>query len=127
MAKTRIDQWLWSVRIYKTRTKATDACKSSRVTIDGHVVKPSKEVELGNHIIVRKRSFKFEYRVLDLKRKRVSATLAALCYEDVTPDEELQKYESWYAATRKTEFRDKGQGRPTKRERRKLDDYKEDL
>lgn len=127
MAKTRIDQWLWSVRIFKTRTKATDACKKGRVTIDGTVAKPSKEVEIGNHISVRKRSFKFEYSVLDLKKKRVSATLAALCYEDVTTEEEMQKFESWFAATRRTEFRDKGQGRPTKRDRRRLDEYKEEL
>lgn len=75
--------------------------------------------------MVNKNGFSFEYMVVDLIAKRVSATLAAPCYEDITPESELNKYENWFVGKSKGEFREKGLGRPTKRERRDIEGYKD--
>ena len=122
--KVRIDKWLWSVRIFKTRTLATDECKSGKVLINGASVKPSYITKLNETITVKKNGFNFQYIVKDLIEKRVGAPIAVTCYEDVTPAEELQKFEAWYLAGKKGEFREKGTGRPTKKDRRTLDSFK---
>lgn len=123
--KVRIDKWLWSVRIYKSRTLATDACKSGKVKIDGAAVKPSYMVSKEDVIEVRKNGFNFRLRVIDLIQKRVGAPIAQQCYEDLTPEEELQKYDSWFVGKAAAEKREKGAGRPTKRERREIDRFKD--
>jgi ribosome-associated heat shock protein Hsp15 len=123
--KVRIDKWLWSVRIYKSRTLATDACKSGKVKIDGAAVKPSYMVSKEEVIEVRKNGFNFRLRVIDLIQKRVGAPIAQQCYEDLTPEEELQKYDSWFVGKAAAEKREKGAGRPTKRERREIDRFKD--
>ena len=123
--KVRIDKWLWSVRIYKSRTLATDACKSGKVKIDGVAVKPSYMVSKEDVIEVRKNGFNFRLRVIDLIQKRVGAPIAQQCYEDLTPEEELQKYDSWFVGKAAAEKREKGAGRPTKRERREIDRFKD--
>ncbi|MDX1666277.1 MAG: RNA-binding S4 domain-containing protein, partial [Saprospiraceae bacterium] len=88
MEKVRVDQWLWSVRIFKSRTRANRACKKGRVKIDGQVLKPSHNIERGDILEVRKNGYNLQYKVVDLIRKRVGAPLAVKCYEDLTPAEE---------------------------------------
>ena len=124
MEKVRIDKWLWSVRIFKSRTLATDACKSGKVKIDGVAMKPSYQLQCGEVVEVRKNGFNFEFKVLDLIQKRVGAPIAQKCYEDLTPEEELNKYNDWYVGKKGTEKREKGAGRPTKKERREIERFK---
>ncbi len=120
MAKTvRIDKYLWSVRIFKTRTLATEACKKGKVTVDEMPAKPSRTVTEGDVIQVRKAPVTYSYKVLDPIEKRVGARIVHNYVEDVTPEEELNKLDL------KDDFfvkRDRGAGRPTKKERRLLDD-----
>lgn len=125
--KERIDKWLWSVRIYKSRTMATDATKSGKVRIGDKILKPSTLIEEGQIVVVRKMGFEFNFKILKVISKRVSALLAAECYEDLTTEDELNKYKAWFSHKSRSEFRDRGTGRPTKRERREIDDFKEDI
>ena len=123
----RIDKWLWSVRIFKTRTKATDACKTGKVFLKGKKVKASYLLSVGETVMVKKNGFNFQFEAKKLIAKRVGAPLAQLCYADLTPESELQKYKLWFtAAHAKTEFRERGEGRPTKKNRRDLDRFKID-
>mgnify|MGYP000562455201 CR=1 FL=1 len=124
MDKVRIDKWLWSVRIFKSRTIATDACKSGKIKIKGVNVKPSYLVEREELVEVRKNGFDLQFKVIDLIQKRVSAPLAQQCYEDLTPAEELNKYQDWFVGKAAAEKREKGAGRPTKKERRSIDEFK---
>ncbi|MCP4442681.1 MAG: RNA-binding S4 domain-containing protein [Aureispira sp.] len=124
LKKVRIDKWLWAVRIFKSRTIATNACKSGKVKIDESNVKPSLLIERGVIINVKKEGFNLEYKVVDLLDKRVSATLAQPCYENLTPESELNKFKDWYMFNKQVEFREKGLGRPTKRDRRNIDKFK---
>ncbi len=125
MNKVRIDKWLWSVRIFKSRTISTDACKAGKVRIGDEPVKPSYLVGIDEVVVVKKDGFNFEYKVLDLIEKRVGAPIAATCYLDVTPETERNKYNAWFTnALGRAEVREKGTGRPTKRERREIDDFK---
>lgn len=117
----RIDKWLWAVRIYKTRSKATEACKKGRILMDELPVKPSREIVPGDIIHVKKAPVTRLYKVLALAEKRMSAKLTDDYVEDITPAEELelletQKKMKWFN-------RKPGTGRPTKKERRKLDDF----
>lgn len=123
--KVRVDKWLWSVRIFKSRTIATDACKSGKVKLDDTNVKPSFLLERDMVLHVRKEGFNMIYKVVDLIDKRVSATLAAPCYENLTPEDELNKYKDWYIGKGRPEQRQRGAGRPTKRERREIDRFKD--
>ncbi len=125
MDKVRIDKWLWSVRIFKSRSISTDACKTNKVKINGEIVKASSAVTRGDLIEVKKNGFNLEYKVVDLIEKRVSATLAEPCYENLTPQEELDKYKDWFVGKAKPEIRERGTGRPTKRERRDIDRFKD--
>lgn len=126
MDKVRVDKWLWSVRIFKTRTKATDALKAGQVKVNGKNVKASYQVQRGDRLKVGKNGFNFQFEVVDLIAKRVGAPIAQKCYLDHTPAEELSKYSDWFIGKRGTEVRDKGAGRPTKRERREIEDFKLD-
>ena len=126
LQKVRVDKWLWSVRIFKSRSKATDCCKSGKVKIDGKPVKPSYLLVRDEVLEVKKEGFDMTYKVIDLLDKRVSATLAEPCYENLTPQEEMDKYKDWYVGKRGVEQRAKGEGRPTKRERREIDQFKKD-
>jgi ribosome-associated heat shock protein Hsp15 len=126
MDKVRLDKWLWSVRIFKSRTLATDACKGGKVKIGGESLKPSYLVTVGEVVMVKKEGFNFEYRVLGLIEKRVGAAIAVTCYEDVTPEAERNKYTAWFQNAHKTtEIRERGTGRPTKKERRVIDQFKD--
>jgi len=123
--QVRVDKWLWAVRVFKTRSIATDACKKGRVTIDGQSVKPSRTLKTGEVIEVRKNPVRYSYKVKQLIQKRVGAKLVPEYMEDVTPASELeilemQKNMSWFE-------RERGTGRPTKKERRDIDRFKGDL
>ena len=124
LKKVRIDKWLWSVRIFKSRTKSSDACKSGKVKIGDVSVKASSFVVRGDYVKVKKEGFNLEFKVIDLIQKRVSAELAKPCYENLTPEDELNKYKDWYIGKAAPERREKGAGRPTKKERRKIEKFK---
>jgi len=115
----RIDKFLWAVRIFKTRTLAADECAKGRVTIEGMPLKPSRHVKVGETILVRKPPVVHSYRVLRLLHTRLSAEKVKEYIEDLTSDEELSKLE--IARLQKTATRDRGTGRPTKRDRRDID------
>jgi ribosome-associated heat shock protein Hsp15 len=126
--KVRIDKWLWSIRLYKSRTLATDACKAGKVKINGESVKASYLLGEGEIVVVKKDGFNFQYKALQLIEKRVGAPIAAACYEDMTPVEEKNKYDEWFSggAIPMVEKRERGTGRPTKKERRDIDRLKEE-
>jgi ribosome-associated heat shock protein Hsp15 len=126
MDKVRVDKWLWSVRIFKSRTVATGACKAGKVKINNVTVKPSYQLQRDEVVQVRKNGFDFRFKVMDLLRKRVGAKLAVNYYEDLTPPEELNKYKSWFVGKAAAETRQKGAGRPTKKERRAIEQFKEE-
>ena len=122
--KVRIDKYLWAIRIYKSRTMANDACREGKVKMHSVPVKSSTMVTIGDEIDVVKDGFRLRYKVVQLIEKRVSPTLAKPCYEDLTPEEEINKYKSWFIGKGAPERRDRGTGRPPKRERREIDDFK---
>lgn len=119
MDSVRIDKYLWAIRVYKTRTDATDACKGNKVSVGGQAVKPSREVKVGDMVEVRKGAVTFSYRVTALLEKRVGAKEVERFADNVTPQSELDKLhapvESFFIK------RDRGAGRPTKKERREMD------
>ena len=127
MEKIRIDKWLWTIRIFKSRTMSTDACKASRVKLNGNNAKASALVAVGDQVEVKKGGFTFTFKVNQILKSRVSATLAAPAYTDLTPIEEINKYKEWFVGKANPEHRDRGTGRPTKKERREIEDYKENL
>lgn len=128
MDKVRIDKWLWSVRLYKSRTLATDACKAGKIRVAGLPVKASHQIAVGDELVVKKEGFNFQFRALALIEKRVGAPIAVTCYEDITPAEERNKYAAWFQnGAPVAEKRDRGTGRPTKRERRDIDDFKDGI
>lgn len=114
----RIDKWLWAVRIFKTRSQATDACRLGRVKLKGEVVKPSREVKAGMEITLHAGPITRTFRVLELLHNRVGAKLVPNYMEDLTPAEEYQKLE----LIRNNPLAQR-HGRPTKKERRELDDW----
>ena len=117
LQKVRVDKWLWAVRIFKSRSIATNACKSNKVSIDGQALKPSFAIQRGMILEVKKEGYKMVYKVVDLLEKRVSATLAEPCYENLTSEEELNKFKDWYLFNKaKPEIRERGEGRPTKKD-----------
>ncbi len=124
MKSTRVDKWLWAIRIFKSRSLATTTCKSGKVKINDKTAKPSASVEENDQISVKKNGFKLQLIVKKVIDKRVSATIAAPCYENITPAEEMNKYKDWFIGKAKNEVREKGTGRPTKRERREIEEFK---
>ena len=124
MAEVRIDKWLWAVRISKTRTIATDACKKGRVFIGDIPAKPSRMIKVGDIIRVRKPPVTYSFRVLALTANRLGAKLVPDYMENITPRSELDLLE----VVKISGFIDrrKGLGRPTKRESRKLSQFTEE-
>lgn len=116
----RIDKFLWSVRIYKTRSIAADACRKGRILINELQVKPSHLIKTNEIITVRKLPVIFKYRILELVENRISAKLVPNYLEDLTPLDEKIKLENNKGFNI---FRIKGSGRPTKKERRNLDEF----
>ncbi|HET6555977.1 MAG TPA: RNA-binding S4 domain-containing protein [Prolixibacteraceae bacterium] len=117
----RIDKWLWAVRLYKTRTLASEECKKGKVTINGMAVKPSREVKEGETIQVRRPPITRSYKVIALTENRMPAKMVPEFMVETTPASELeilevQKHMSFFN-------RERGTGRPTKKERRDMDDF----
>ena len=120
---TRIDKWLWGVRIFKTRALATEACAKEKVKIGGIAVKASRNIQKDAIIQVRMGVVKYLYKVRRIANKRMGAKLVPDFLEDMTPEEEQAKLKS--AQKQPIQTREKGQGRPTKRERRNMDKFRE--
>jgi ribosome-associated heat shock protein Hsp15 len=120
--EVRIDKWLWAVRIYKTRSLATEAIRNGRVKIGGQVVKPSREVHIKDEIDIHMGVYHKTVKVLALLHNRVSAALVENFLEDLTPQEEYDKLK--IQQEMKPEFRPRGIGRPTKLHRRLIDRLK---
>lgn len=121
--EVRIDKWLWAVRIFKTRTIATEACKKGRISISGVNVKPSRTIKAGDVIDVRKPPVTYTFRVLDVAENRMGAKLVPNFLENITPPEQYELLDM----IRISGFvdRQKGLGRPTKREGRALREFTE--
>jgi ribosome-associated heat shock protein Hsp15 len=118
----RIDKYLWCVRVYKTRSMSTDACKNGRVELNEKSVKASQKVKEGDSISVRRGSLKMQFKVKAILKNRVGAKLVEQYLEDLTPQEDYDK--EFLAKKKASEYRDRGLGRPTKKERREIDDFK---
>jgi len=116
----RIDKFLWSVRIFKSRSAATEECRRGRVTVEGQPVKAAHMVTPGTIILVRKPPATYTYLVTGLPKSRVGAKLVPDYISDMTPEEEKNKIT---AAKTASGYRPRGSGRPTKRERRDLEDF----
>jgi len=117
----RIDKFLWCVRYFKTRNITTTACKKGQVRVNGHVVKPSRDIYINDKIVVRKNQINYEFIVNEIPKSRVGAKLVDIYRTDITPKEvfiaqEQIKYSKDY-------YRKKGTGRPTKKDRRDIEDY----
>ena len=119
MEGVRIDKYLWAIRVFKTRTDATDACKGGKVKIGTVNAKPSRDVQVGEVIAVRKGAVTFTYKVLQLVDHRLGAKLVPDYAENLTPESEIEKLrapvESFFLT------RDRGTGRPTKKDRREIE------
>lgn len=116
---TRIDKWLWAIRVYKTRSIAADACKANRITVNGAIVKPGKEIKEGDLITVKKLPVIYTYKVIEPIANRQPAKNVPLYAEDRTPQSELDKLNQKLTVN---VSRDPGAGRPTKKERRDIED-----
>jgi len=121
----RIDKFLWSVRVFKTRSIASDECRKGRIIINNIQVKPSKVVTKNEIVIVKKPPVIFTYRVLEPIENRVGAKLVNQYVEDITPEEERAKLDIKQSIA--VGYRDKGTGRPTKKERRLIDRMNDDF
>ncbi|MFA5416845.1 MAG: RNA-binding S4 domain-containing protein [Bacteroidales bacterium] len=124
MDAVRIDKWLWAVRLYKTRSQASDACSGGKVKINGQNAKPSREVKVGEIIEVQQPGIKKTVEVLQPAKNRVAAKLVPELMKDLTAPEEYERLEFMHEM--KTEQRDRGTGRPTKKDRREISKIKND-
>ncbi|WGQ08514.1 S4 domain-containing protein [Pedobacter gandavensis] len=118
--KLRIDKYLWAIRLFKTRSLATEACKAGRVKFNGNNLKASAIVKPGDVYQVSKGIEKKVIEVVELLYNRVEAKIAVTKYKDITPLEETQGYKSMFHSP--VLIRDRGAGRPTKKDRREIDD-----
>lgn len=117
----RVDKYLWSTRYFKTRNIATTACKKGHIKVNNQVVKPSREVYPTDKLIVRKDQINYELTVRDIPKSRVGAKLVDIYRKDTTPKEAFVHDELLQHA--KDHYRKRGTGRPTKKERREIEDY----
>jgi len=117
----RIDKYLWCTRYYKTRSIATEACKKGHVKLNGSNVKPSKDVFSSEKLTIRKNQINYEIIVLDIPKSRVGAKLVDLYRKDITPQEAFENQDLLKFS--KDHYRKKGSGRPTKKDRRDIDEY----
>jgi ribosome-associated heat shock protein Hsp15 len=123
--KLRLDKYLWSIRLFKTRTLAAAACDTGKVKFDGSQAKASKNVSIGDEYEVKTEAKRWRIKVTGLLSKRVAASEAVKNYIDITPEEEIQRLQ-YQAASFHTGKRQSKIGRPTKKERRDLDEFLED-
>jgi ribosome-associated heat shock protein Hsp15 len=122
--KLRIDKYLWAIRMFKTRTLASDACKAGKVKLEGQNIKPSHEVKIGETYQVSRGIERKVLKITGLLESRGSAKTVIDFFEDITPVEQTHAFKSMFQAPVLT--RDRGAGRPTKRDRREIDDLKDD-
>ncbi len=120
----RIDKFLWCIRFYKTRSLATEACKKNHIKIDQVPLKPAKEVFGGERITIRENQISHLIEVLDIPQNRVGAKLLEIYRRDLTPKSEFENQEALKYA--QDYYRKKGTGRPTKKDRRDLEDFKDE-
>lgn len=118
----RIDKFIWNVRLFKTRRLATEACQKERIMIGNNIVKPAKPVSINDTITVQHTGIKREFKVLDLPKNRLGAKLVEQYIEEVTSAEELQKLKQIQEMNRQN-YLSGIKGRPTKKDRRDLDDF----
>lgn len=121
----RIDKYLWCIRYYKTRSMATEAIKKGHVSVNGQTAKPSREVYPTDKIILRKDQINYQIKVLDIPLNRLGAKLVDMYCKDETPEEVFAHLELLKLS--KDHYRAHGTGRPTKKERRDIDDYTNDF
>jgi len=119
--EVRIDKWLWAVRLFKTRTLASEACKKGKVIVQNVQVKPSRNVKVGDIISIRRNPILFSFKVLALSENRMNAKLVVGFMENVTTADQLELIE--LSKLSGQTGRDRGTGRPTKKDRRELDDF----
>ncbi len=117
----RIDKYFWCVRLAKTRSLSSEWVSKGKVKLNNEQVKPAKEIKIGDTIQVSKNTATFSYKVIGMLDKRVGASLAKDCIIDTTPIEEVEKYKLYQAA--QSTYRQYGEGKPTKKDRRNLDDF----
>ena len=117
----RIDKFLWCVRYFKTRNIATTACKKGHVKVNGDAVKPSREIYITDKIVVRKNQINYQFTINAIPPNRIGAKLVAIYITDTTPKEEFETQELLKIS--KDYYRKKGAGRPTKKDRREIEDY----
>lgn len=120
---TRLDKYVWSVRLAKTRSQAADAISKGRVRLNGESIKPAKDVKVGDEIQVHRHTAVFSYKVLQLLENRVGAKLVPEYLLDITPEEEIEKLKT-YQLSQKS-YKQHGTGKPSKKDRRDLDDFLE--
>ena len=121
----RIDKWLWAARLFKTRSLAADAIKGGKVKMDGNPIKPSREVKVSDVIQVQIEQLHKVVQVKTVIKNRVSAKQVPEVYADLTPKEEYERIE--FMRAYKAEWRDRGAGRPTKKERRMIERLKDEM
>lgn len=124
MSEVRIDKFLWAMRIYKTRSIAADACKNGRITMNGVQLKPSRTFHVGDIFSVRKGPITYTYRILQLCQNRLGAKLVPEYLRDITSKEQLELIE--LARLAGQSGRDRGTGRPTKKDRRDIEVFMSD-
>lgn len=124
-SSVRIDKWLWAVRVYKTRSDAADGCRTNHVLINDSYTKPSRDVRVGDVVSIRRQAVLYSFRVLELVSSRQPAKNVALYAQNITPQSELDKLN----VPKETIFisRERGTGRPTKKERREIDSLMEEM
>ena len=120
-AGIRIDKWLWAVRLYKTRSLASEECKKGKVTINGMNVKPSREIKEGETIQLRRPPITRSYKIIALAENRMAAKLVPEFMVETTPASELEILE--VQKNQSVDNRERGTGRPTKKDRRDMDDF----
>ena len=124
MAEVRVDKYLWAMRIYKTRSIAADACKNGRITMNGVQLKPSRTFKIDDRFSVRKGPITYTYRVLQLSENRLGAKLVPDYMQDITAPDQLELLE--LARMAGQTGRDRGTGRPTKKDRREIETFMSD-
>jgi ribosome-associated heat shock protein Hsp15 len=122
----RIDKWLWCVRAYRTRSKSAAACKAAHVHLNGQVIKPATPIRAGDLVVLEYPRLQRTLKVVALLPRRVGAPIAIQHYEDLTPESEYDQFKKKTLAQSIVE-RDRGSGRPTKKQRRELEKWLEDL
>lgn len=120
----RIDKFLWSVRFFKTRNIASEELKKNRISIGGAPVKASKEVKIDDTITIRKNQIDYKIKVLEIPKSRVGAKLVAIYVQDITAPEQYEILK--LRQSQQDYYRRKGEGRPTKKDRREMQDYIEE-